>query len=121
VALCFVNERPLQGLSGLLDWRFHGTFSKYLKQGAFFGEVGEVIYIPIRRNKRTFHLILVGGGEASQPGNREGVPERSLGALTSNLRSLKLARIGISTQDFGHDKEEFYSRKMGGIPLWLTH
>lgn len=120
VALCYINERPMQGLSGLLDWRFHGSFSRYLKEGAFSGEIGEVIYLPVERTDRIFHLILVGGGESSSPGARTGIPERSLAALTRNLRGLKLEKIGISTSDFGQNEEEYYSKKMGGIPLCLT-
>lgn len=98
----YENERPLRGLVGLLDWRFHGAISNHLRSGAVSGRAGECVYLPIHSSGgKIYHLILLGGGNAGEPGARKKVSGEALQALKKNISSLKLEKIGISRQDFG--------------------
>lgn len=46
-AALFVGpERPLQGLSGLVDWRLAGALSRTLRAGTYGGEGGEQLLVP---------------------------------------------------------------------------
>lgn len=118
VVTCFENERPLRGLAGLLDWRFQGAISQCLKVGAVTGRAGEVVYMPMTRIGKTYHLILVGGGEIpSEAQDRSKIPAESLKALQKNLSSLKLGRLGVSRADFGGVDEAFFGKNLKGISL----
>ncbi|OFZ53122.1 MAG: hypothetical protein A2428_17770 [Bdellovibrionales bacterium RIFOXYC1_FULL_54_43] len=117
----FENERPLAGLAGLLDWRFQGVISDYLREGAITGAAGQCAYIPITRNGIIYHLILAGAGESSAPGQRTKVPAETWKVLQKNLSSLKLKKIGISRRDFGDFTDDLLSKHMKGVPLWIVH
>src|SRR3989344_1576091 len=78
VAVCFENERPLQGLAGLLDWRFQGALSEYLRAGIITGKVGECVYLPITKNNRNYHLLLIGGGRTKKVKKRTLPPPTSI-------------------------------------------
>lgn len=117
VATVHENERPLAGLSGLLDWRFHGAISRGLRSGTITGAIGECVYLPISKNGSTYRLILAGAGKSSRPGERSALPIDSLRALQKNLASLRLSSVGISRQDFGSPPEEFFAKNLKGLPL----
>src|SRR4051812_45967209 len=74
VVTLYRNERPPCGLLGLLDWRFHGTISKFIQQGTLTGQVGECCYLPFHRHGSTFHLVLAGSGDSASPGARNPIP-----------------------------------------------
>ena len=120
VAAIYENERPLAGLSGLLDWRFQGAISKCIRSGAISGEAGECAYIPVVKNGKTFRILLTGAGKSPRPGDRSIPPVESLRALTKNLAGLKLSSIGISRRDFGNPSEEFFTKHLKGIPVRVT-
>ena len=101
VTTCYQNERPLQGLSGELDWRFHGEISFFVREGRITGELGECTYLPIRKKERTYHLFVVGGGFSNEPGNRNTLSKENLSAFKLNIEKLNLKRIGVSKSDFG--------------------
>jgi len=90
------------------------------RAGAITGTPGECAYVPIRRNARVFHLLLVGGGHAAQPGAREGLPETSLKALRKNLSTLKIEKIGISRSDLGGLTDAALAKTFQGVPLWVV-
>ena len=121
VVAFYQNERPPQGLAGVLDWYFQGTISRYLRSGAISGRIGECTYFPCNRNGTTFHIILAGAGIASAPGRREQLPGETLTTLQKNLASLRLEKVGISKADFGNITSEFLAKHMKGVPLWITH
>jgi hypothetical protein len=54
------DERPLRGLSGLLDWRLSGRLSALAKSGYLTGALGEVLMIP-GKPKLPFEKMLVFG------------------------------------------------------------
>jgi hypothetical protein len=125
ILTCYENERPLSGLVGLMDWRFHGAISKYIRQGTITGKRGECTYVPVTKKMMTqhqklFHLILVGLGENPASGKRDGVSEEILKQVHKNLSTLKLPRLGLSKKDFGNISEEFLAKNLKGVQLWLT-
>ncbi|MCC7440410.1 MAG: hypothetical protein IT285_02185 [Bdellovibrionales bacterium] len=120
VAVCFQNERPLQGLAGLLDWRFQGLLSRYIRQGAASGRLGECVYLPVTRNEHLYHLLLVGGGSAPSPGVRPALGEEALAPLRKNLLSLRLDRVAVSRADLGGGDDSWFSRSLKGVPFCLV-
>ncbi|MFN0063343.1 MAG: M17 family peptidase N-terminal domain-containing protein [Myxococcaceae bacterium] len=40
------DERPLQGLSGMVDWRMCGRLSRLLQENFFQGSAGETLLLP---------------------------------------------------------------------------
>ncbi len=120
VMTLFQNERPPSGLCGNIDWYFQGAISQCLKKGAITGAVGECTYFPLAHQGSTLHLILVGAGHSSSPGEREQVPHESIQVLHQNLLSLKLPKLGISKFDFGQVAQEYFYKHLKGVPLWIT-
>jgi hypothetical protein len=120
VATCYLNERPLAGLAGILDWRFHGMISDCIRTGVITGKEGECVYLPVTRQGVTLHVILAGAGHSEQPGLRGKLPEETLQALEKNLASLKLAQIGISRSDLGEDAEQVLGRHFKQVPLCVV-
>jgi hypothetical protein len=120
VVACYEDERPLQGLLGILDCRFHGTISRCLKAGAITGRKGECTYFPVTRRGKTYHLILAGAGHLKPGHKRAEIPAETFEVLRKNLVGLRLKEIGISKSDFGGVDEDYLSRKMKGIELWIV-
>jgi hypothetical protein len=58
----FEDERPLQGLSGLVDWRTGGSLSALLRAGFCTGAGGEAVLLPGRRTLPMERLVLLGLG-----------------------------------------------------------
>jgi hypothetical protein len=120
VCLFYRNERPLHGLSGILDWRFHGQISRVLRLGAIHGEEGECVYMPAVRQGRIFHLVLAGAGISETPGVRARPPVETLEKVRQNLLSLKIPKVGISRKDFGGMADTFLNQHFKGVGLWVS-
>lgn len=60
----FEDERPLQGLLGLVDWRTGGSLSALLRSGFCTGAAGESMLLPGRRTLPMERLCLLGLGPA---------------------------------------------------------
>jgi hypothetical protein len=120
VATFHENERPLHGLAGLLDWRFHGVISRQLEQGILEGKSGECAYLPVTRDGKTFHLILVGAGSSAKPGERAALSAAAMKSLQKNLASLKLGKLAISRKDFGSSTDVAAASKAKGVSLWIA-
>jgi len=120
VCLFYRNERPLHGLSGVLDWRFHGQISRVLRLGAIHGEAGECVYIPAFRHGRIFHLVLAGAGASETPGTRTRPPSETLEKIRKNLLTLKIAKFGLSRKDFGGATDAFLNQHLKGVGLWVS-
>jgi hypothetical protein len=58
----FEDERPLQGLAGLVDWRIGGGLSALLRAGFCTGAAGEAVLLPGRRTLPMERLVLLGLG-----------------------------------------------------------
>jgi hypothetical protein len=128
VATFHTNERPLQGLAGILDWHFHGAISNFLRAGAMSGEVGECAYLPLSlpvkdahgKPGRVFHIILAGAGASASPGKRQELDDKTYTALKKNILSLKIERLGVSRSDFGNATREFLAKHFKEVPLWIV-
>ncbi len=113
VAVITPEERPLQGLAGLLDWRFQGALSRFLEKGFLTGATGECAYVPLTRAGTTYHVVLV-GVDARGP-----VPVESAKQLKKNLASLKLNRLGLSRADWNGASDDYLSRNLKGAGLCI--
>src|SRR5438067_1398532 len=120
IATVYENEKPLGGLGGLLDWRLFGAISDSIRRGVITGKKGECSYFPVTRNDVTFHVLLVGAGESSEPGARDTLPSEAVKALQKNLASLHPPKVGLSRADFGGASDEALARQFKGIPLWIA-
>ena len=58
----FEDERPLQGLLGLVDWRIGGSLSALVRSGFCTGAAGEAVLLPGRRTLPMERLVLLGLG-----------------------------------------------------------
>ncbi len=125
VATLYQNERPLFGLAGLLDWRFQGALSSYLRSGAMSGREGECIYAPFQSHGRVTHVIFLGCGSNKASGARSVPSPACVALLRKNLATLTLPKIGISRADFGTPSESFFEENFPdhgkGAPLWVCH
>jgi hypothetical protein len=82
----FEDERPLQGLSAYLDWRFGGRLSSMLREGLFTGSRGEALLMPASFGLPVERLVLFGLGssEALDEARAEELAER-LFAVAANM------------------------------------
>ncbi|MEK7692491.1 MAG: hypothetical protein AAB425_15860 [Bdellovibrionota bacterium] len=113
------NERPLHGLAGWLDWRFHSGLSRFLAAGQLAGKPGECAYLPFERHGTTYHVLLIGAGKTEVAGRRNPVPPESILALRKNLASLRLGPVGISQTDFGNVPEKNLLQLFKGTEVWI--
>lgn len=80
----FLDERPLQGLAGLIDWRLSGRLSSMLRSGWCAGRAGESVLLPLEPGLPVRRLLLVGLGrraefEGAEIGRRiQGMVEKTL-------------------------------------------
>ncbi len=58
----FSDERPLQGVLGLLDWRGDGVLSDLARSGYASGVCGESVLVPARAGMPAQRLLLIGCG-----------------------------------------------------------
>lgn len=106
------EEKPPQGLAGLLDWRFQGAISRGIASGFLTGRAGECAYLPLTRAGKTYHVLLIGSA-------RGAVSAESIKALRKNLASLKLARVGVSRADWNAASDEFFSKNLKGTGICI--
>jgi len=59
----FLDERPLKGACGLIDWRLNGMLSRFLKEGRMTGEWQETTLIPSRGRVTPPLILLLGLGK----------------------------------------------------------
>lgn len=62
----FADERPLTGLTGLVDWRLAGALSSWRMGGFSTGELGERVLYPTARRLSHPRLLLVGLGRRAE-------------------------------------------------------
>lgn len=63
---CFEDERPLQGLAGLVDWRTSGSLSMLLRSGFCTGAAGEAVLLPGGRELPMERIVLLGLGPSGE-------------------------------------------------------
>jgi len=62
----FSDERPLTGLTGLVDWRLAGALSSWRVGGFSTGELGEQVLYPTGRRLSHPRLLFVGLGRRAE-------------------------------------------------------
>jgi hypothetical protein len=62
----FEDERPFQGLLGLLDWRADGSLSSLARDGVATGGWGESILLPAAKGLPVERVVLLGCGALSE-------------------------------------------------------
>jgi len=82
-AFFFLDDRPLAGACGLLDWRLNGQLTSLIQQGKASGQVGEQLWMQANGKLRAPWVLFVGGGERASFGDA-----RQLKSLVSQLLSV---------------------------------
>ncbi|HWV37592.1 MAG TPA: M17 family peptidase N-terminal domain-containing protein [Vulgatibacter sp.] len=62
VAFAGLEDRPLRGLAGLVDWRACGKLTRLVKDGVFAGEAGEALIALPAGSVRIRRLFVMGKG-----------------------------------------------------------
>ncbi|MFT7580418.1 MAG: hypothetical protein ACI9MR_002089 [Myxococcota bacterium] len=66
IVSAFSDERPLQGMTGLLDWRLCGALSRWRLGGFSTGALGERVLYPAGVRLSHPRVLLMGLGERAQ-------------------------------------------------------
>ena len=66
ILAAFADERPLQGLTGLVDWRLAGALSRWRLGGLSTGDLGERVLTPCERRLSHPMLVLIGLGRRDE-------------------------------------------------------
>lgn len=62
VVSIFADQRPLQGLAGLVDWRLCGRLSDWILEKRISGDEGEKLMLPGRPKLKADRVLAVGLG-----------------------------------------------------------
>lgn len=83
IATTTLDERPPQGVAGLVDWRLAGKLSRLMLSGYLTGSLGEVLMIPAKPKLPFDKVLLFGLGrrEEFDLGVYEAVLDRMLRTL----------------------------------------
>lgn len=122
---CYENERPLGGLMSRLDWRLHGMLAGFVRSGIITGKKGEVVYVPITKQGKHYHVFVMGGGIAQKTGVRTNAPSDRLKDLIPNIKAVGAEHFVVSTSDFGNISESEVSaslrNSLQGVQLWIAN
>lgn len=80
-------------------------FSKFIRSGVISGKKGEIVYVPVTKQDKHFHIFVIGGGITNKTGLRENAPTQKLEELIPNLKAVGAEHLVISKSDFGDIKE----------------
>lgn len=122
---CYENERPLAGLMSRLDWRFHGMLSQFIREGHISGKKDEIVYVPVTKQGKHFHIFVIGGGITHKTGSRENAPGQKLRELLPNLKAVGAEHFIVSQSDFGNLNEseinQSLKKQLQGVQLWIAN
>ncbi|MBN2360701.1 MAG: hypothetical protein JXR83_14705 [Deltaproteobacteria bacterium] len=76
----FADERPLRGVTGLVDWRMCGLLSRYLRCGRFSGRIAERVLMPGAGRIGPTRIFVFGMGARDEladvlPGLEQAIPD----------------------------------------------
>jgi len=74
------DERPLQGESGLIDWRMNGYISRQLQSNRITGKLGETVLIPGPTRIHAKKLFIFGMGET------ESIDEEKVNTVSEHIK-----------------------------------
>lgn len=103
----FEDERPLRGVSGLVDWRTCGMLSRFLARGHVTGTQGEIVLFPPGPKVGVGRGIILGLGPAAKYDEaryRRVVTEAADHISRLKLRSVALALPGLQRRPLDLDK-----------------
>lgn len=90
----YEDERPLQGLTGLVDWRLSGQLSQWIVDQRLSGSAGEKLMVPGRPRLRVDRLLVFGLGPKAEFGEPQ---FRDLTtSLVQTLEEARLSSVAIS-------------------------
>lgn len=110
VAGFFVDELPLRGGAGRIDWRLCGSISEQILAGRMRGERKEAQLAPSMGRFRAPRLLVVGLGarrEFRQPQVAATVEQAIRRCLDLGAESLVLSTLGFEPEDFPRCAESF--------------
>jgi hypothetical protein len=90
----FADERPLQGLAGLMDWRRSGRISSLVRSGFCTGAAGERVLMPGCAGLPVERVVLVGLGPRSE--FDADAARRVAGDLVATATGLSAARVLVA-------------------------
>lgn len=100
----FSDQRPLQGLAGLIDWRSSGRLSSLARAGLCTGELGEQVLMPGDRRWPVDRLVLVGLG--AQADFDEAKAREAAGRLVDVATRLGAAQVLIELPSIGIERTQ---------------
>lgn len=92
VATLTADERPPQGVAGLVDWRLAGRLSRLLQSGFATGKSGEVLLVPGKPKLPFDKILLFGIGERTR--FDEAAFQQAVEKILSTLEGLR-ARTAV--------------------------
>lgn len=98
----FRDQRPLQGLGGLLDWRESGRISRLLRSGFYDGERGERVLLPGGRRAPVDRLVLLGLGE--QGDYDASVVRSTVAACLGLARGMRAGSVLLALPSGAHER-----------------
>ncbi|TNF28299.1 MAG: hypothetical protein EP329_18155 [Deltaproteobacteria bacterium] len=100
VVAAFSDERPLEGLAGLVDWRLCGALSRWRIGGFSTGELGEQVLYPTGRRLSHPRLLFVGLGRRD-----DYRPDRAFAVARATRDAIvRLGAERLTTGLFGLDR-----------------
>lgn len=110
----FADERPLQGVGGLVDWRLNGFLSRLILDGRITGAWGEQLLYPLPSRLPVKKVLYVGLGDRSKYGSTR-FKEIS-GKLLATLRNIGVTSFATTLP--GRDVLKLSPRQL--MELWLA-
>lgn len=105
VVTLFSDERPLKGVSALLDWRLNGRLSQVLAKNRFEGKFGESLLMPAEGRIRASEIMVIGMGD--RPAFNESHVSAFTQLLLEKAVQKKSPDFMISYSDFISDRFEW--------------
>ena len=100
IVTAFADERPLEGLAGLVDWRLCGALSRWRLGGFSGGELGEHVLYPTGSRLSHPRLLFVGLGRRD-----DYRPDRAFAvARATRDAAVGLGAARLTTGLFGLDR-----------------
>ena len=110
----FADERPLQGLGGLVDWRLNGFYSRLLLDSRITGAWGELLLYPVPGRLPIKRLLYAGLGDRTKYGSTRF--KEITGRLLSSLGGMGVASFAMVLP--GREVLKLSPHQM--IELWLA-
>lgn len=118
VAGFFVDQQPLRGGAGRVDWRLCGLVSEQILAERIHGKRGEAILIPSSGQMRANHVMLVGLGVRSKyklTGVTKVVEDVVARAVKLACSSLAMAPLGLTGEEYPRCAEAILAGAVAGF------